>query len=311
MGSRGERPGSNRLTPAGGLIVAVVVGGLYLSSAASDRAMVLVVWAAALVALVVGVVWPLVAIRGVQIAASSPRDATVGDEVQIEVSATGAMAVYEIRVLDPPGTWVRVDGPTTGFVSHLADTRGVFEFIRFEVRVSAPVGLYEARRIISLALPVPVEVAPRPLSVEWMAAGAPVEMGELALGRGGNGGEVVRSVRPYVVGDPAHLVHWPSTARSTTLVVRELDPPAPIGQAIVLDLRNLGEDCESGAAYALGATYAVLAAGGEVVLCTAESAGAVSARVRSRLGANRRIARAVVGEPGVAPPNWPVVEIGR
>jgi uncharacterized protein (DUF58 family) len=121
----------------------------------------------------------------------------------------------------------------------------------------------------------------------------------------------VRSVRPYAAGDPAHLVHWPSTARTGTLVVRELEPPAPVGQAIVIDLRDLGRDRERAAAYAMGAAWAVLSAGGALVLCTAEAGGPVSALVRSHLDAGRRLARAVEGEPGTPPNGWPVVEIGR
>jgi uncharacterized protein (DUF58 family) len=106
-------------------------------------------------------------------------------------------------------------------------------------------------------------------------------------------------------------VHWPSTARTGTVVVRELEPPVPVGQAVVLDLRDLGPDTERAAAYALGAAWAVLGSGGELVMCTAEVFGPVAARVRSPLEANRRIARAVPGEPAVPPDGWPVVEIGR
>ena len=62
---------------------------------------------------------------------------------------------------------------------------------------------------------------------------------------------------------------------------------------------------------ALGAAWAVLGAGGELVLCTAEPHGPVTGRVRSRLEANRRVARAVPGEPGTPPDDWPLVEIGR
>ena len=41
--------------------------------------------------------------------------------------------------------------------------------------------------------------------------------------------DVVRAVRPYVAGDPARLVHWPTSARRGELVVREHDPPANEG----------------------------------------------------------------------------------
>ena len=99
-------------------------------------------------------------------------------------------------------------------------------------------------------------------------------------------------------------------ARTGTLVVRELEPPSPVGQALVVDLRNLGAERERAASYALGAALAVLAAGGELVLCTAEPGGPVTGRVRAPVDAGRRLARAVEGQPGVPPGGWPVVEIG-
>ncbi len=93
--------------------------------------------------------------------------------------------------------------------------------------------------------------------------------------------------------------------------MRELEPPAPVGQALVVDLRNLGHERERAASYALGAALAVLKAGGELVLCTAEADRPTTGRVRAPIDAGRRLARAVEGEPGTPPAGWPVVEIGR
>ncbi|MGN6692919.1 MAG: DUF58 domain-containing protein, partial [Aquihabitans sp.] len=194
---------------------------------------------------------------------------------------------------------------------HVADRRGVFRAVRFEVRTSAPLGILSARRVLEAQIGHAVEVAPKPLAVDWVPAPAPIEGGVDDVALAALGGDLVRSVRPYVSGDPAHLVHWPSTARTGALVVRELEPPAPTGQALVVDLRDLGADRERAASYALGAARAVLAAGGELILCTAEASGPVTARVGTSLEAGRRLARAVAGEPGAAPEGWPVVEIGR
>lgn len=306
-----DRVGGSRLTLLGGGTAAILVVGLELASAATDRQVLVLLWSALLAAFVVGVVWPLVAVRRIEVVASSPRDAMVGDEVPLEVEVRGARVPCEVRALDPTGEWARALAPAAGTVIHLADRRGLFQLLRVEVRVTAPLGMVAARRVHRIVLPHAVEVAPRPLAVDWMPAPAPVE----GLGDGGTGlqasGDLVRSVRPYVAGDPAHLVHWPSTARTGSLVVRELEPPVPTGQAVVVDLRDLGAETERAAAYALGAAWAVLGAGGELVLCTAEAEGPVTARVRSRIDANRRLARAVPGEPGTAPAGWPVVEIGR
>ncbi len=309
--STGGRVGRHRLTGLGRVALLLGLFGLQLASGATDRSLLILVWATLVVALAVGIAWPLLAVRRVRLAASSPTDLVVGQVADLEVEASGVRTPFEVRALDPAGSWHRAVAPASGTVDHLADRRGVFHLVRFEVRISAPIGVFEARRVVSVVLPRPVEVAPRPLDVDWRPAGAPVELGEQVGGRGGGAGDVVRSVRPYTPGDPAHLVHWPSSARTGTVVVRELEPPVPVGQAIVLDLRDLGPDTERAAAYALGAAWAVLASGGELVLCTAEVFGPAAGRVRSVLEANRRIARAVPGEPGAAPEGWPVVEIGR
>lgn len=160
-------------------------------------------------------------------------------------------------------------------------------------------------------LPTVVEAGPRPMKITWKPDRAPVEAGVGAATSASPSGDLVRSVRPYVSGDPPHLVHWPSTARLGQLVVRELEPPAPVGQAIVVDLRDLGAETEPAASYAMGACLAVLQAGGRLVLCTFDHTGPVAEPVRYPIDAARRLARALPGPPAAPPEGWPVVEIGR
>jgi uncharacterized protein (DUF58 family) len=306
-----DRVGGTRLTALGTLLLLAIVIGVSSPPPATDRQILVLVWTGMVAALVIGIVWPLVAVRGVRVTVTSPRDATVGDLVPIEVQVTGRVGPCEIRALDPTGAWHRVGGASVGIVPHVADRRGVFRIVRLEVRVTAPLGVLAAHRVFEAAIGHPVEVAPRPLAVDWLPAPVPIDGGTDDASLAPLGGDLVRSVRPYAPGDPAHLVHWPSTARAGSLVVRELEPPAPIGQALVVDLRDLGPDKERAASYAYGAARAVLAAGGELVLCTAEVAGPVTERVRTPIDAGRRLARAVAAEPGAPPEGWPVVEIGR
>ena len=306
-----DRVGGSRLTAVGTILAVGVLAGALSPPPATDRQILVLVWASMAAAMAIGVVWPLLAIRRATVEVRSPRDATVGDDVPIEVRVGGRTGACELRALDPSGAWHRVTGGATGVLAHLADRRGVFRVVRIEVRTSAPLGVFSARRVVEAAVGHTVEVAPRALAVDWVPAPAPLDGGVDAAALAALGGDLVRSVRPYAPGDPAHLVHWPSTARTGSLVVRELEPPAPTGQALVVDLRDLGPDKERAASYALGAARAVLAAGGELVLCTAEVGGPVTGRVGSALEAGRRLARAVAAEPGAAPDGWPVVEIGR
>src|SRR5439155_631773 len=103
------------------------------------------------------------------------------------------------------------------------------------------------------------------------------------------GGDTVRAVRPYVPGDPARLVHWPTSARRGELVVREHEPPPALGVALVVDLRGL--DPEDAASRAMGIGQSTLAAGGVVWCGTSEADGAVGEIVPDVRTLGRRLAR--------------------
>ena len=303
--------GGSRLTGPGAVLLAAIITGGLAHPTSADSQVLVVVWAAMVGVFVIGVIAPLVAVRRVGLAATSPRDATVGDEVEVGVVLSGRSAGLEVRALDPTGAWHRAGAPGAGQVLHLADQRGLFSLVRVEVRVTAPLGILAAHRVHNVQLPWAIEVAPRPIPARWNAESAPVVGGEHSADVASLSGDLVRSVRPYVSGDPPHLVHWPSSARLGELVVRELDPPAPRGQAVVVDLTGLGPDTEPAASYALGVCRAVLAAGGALVLATCEASGPVVGRITAPIDAGRRLARAVPGSPAAVPEGWPVVEIGR
>ncbi len=305
-----DRVGGIRLTSLGTITFLVVVITLASAPPSADTGVVAVVAGAAIGTLVFGVVAPLLAVRRVSLTARSPRDATVGDRLFIDVEFEGRSPRFEARVLDPTGPWQQAGSPASGALPHLADRRGLFSHVRIEIRTTAPLGMLAAHRVHTIALPHAVEVAPAPLEVEWLPSPAPVTEGSQPLARPTSSGDLARSVRPYVTGDPSHLVHWPSSARTGALVVRELEPPLPVGQAVVVDLTGTGTETERVASYGFGAARAVLAAGGELVLCTCEAGGPVTARVTNVLDAGRRLARAVPGRPGQPPSGWSVVEIG-
>jgi uncharacterized protein (DUF58 family) len=101
-------------------------------------------------------------------------------------------------------------------------------------------------------------------------------------------------------------VHWPTSARRGSLVVREHEPPPAVGLALVVDLSGSGEEAEAAASRAAGIGRATLAAGGAVWLCTREAGGPVSAAVVGARDLGRRLAAAEPGEPGAAPEGWSV-----
>jgi uncharacterized protein (DUF58 family) len=256
---------------------------------------------------VIGIVWPIVTLARVDFSARVPSDATVDDEIPVHISIRGRVARVEVRVIDPSGTWWRTAVPADGVIMHRVTRRGVFDHIRVQIRTSAPLGVFLRTRQARVPLPEPITVGPRPLVTPVTMHAVPARIDAPAEhAAGGTGADVVRAVRPYVPGDAARLVHWPTSARRASLAVREHDPPANEGLAVVVDLTGTADDAETAASIACGIARAVLARGGRLVLCTRESDGDHGEAVRDRREIGRRLARAVTGAPSEPPAGWPV-----
>lgn len=298
-----------RVGPTGAVLLLVVLG-VVARPPQGDPQLAAIVWCTVLGLLVVGALWPLASLAGLRLDVHAPRDLVVGDVAPVRISLYGHASRLEVRVLDPPSAWHRSRAPGGGDVPHLAHRRGEFPLVRVEVRATRPLGVLTVTRHLAVELDRPVTVAPRPSPVHWAAQAK----GNLAneVGAGGaaaRAGDVVRSVRPYVTGDAAHLVHWPSSARAGALVVRELEPPVRLGAAIAVDLRTPADRpdlVEAAASRAAGLVRAVLGMGGQVLLVTNEADGPVVGRAMTPFDAGRRLARAVAGVPPPVPTGWPV-----
>ena len=309
------RAGPGELTI--GAVAVLVVSGYALARAGrTGVGLATVVGMFMLVVFIIGVAWPIITMRSLDIAVSAPVDATAGDVIEIELVIRGPRAVL-IRVLDPAGEWRRA-GRGPGRIEHTAAWRGVFGHVRIEAVASAPLGLFTRRRVLTVALAQPVLVGPRPSRRSWRPFFAPDHVGVPGSVPRADLTDVVRSVRPYAPGDPARAVHWPTTARRAELVVREMEPPVARGVVVVLDVRpapaagrGATRDATRGrldaaAADAAGLGLAVLADGGRLILATCESRGPVVATVDEGRTLSRRLARAVAGEPADPPEGWPV-----
>lgn len=300
-----QGPGDLTLTS----IVLFTLGAYGVAAgAATGQQAVVAVGVFAFTLFFIGIAWPVVVLSRVSLEAVAPTDATVGDEVAIHIRVLGNASRLEVRVLDPAGTWLRTAGPAAGVISHIAQRRGAFYALRVQVRSSAPLGVFVRTRTLRVALHAPTLVAPR------ATAAMPV-LGPVADERSAtnplvttrHGGETVRSVRPYVPGDPARMVHWPTSARRGELVVREQEPPPAVGVALVVDLR--GPEPEEAAGRAMGIGVATLLAGGLVWCGTCEADGPAGGPVSNALELGRRLARGVVGPPPSAPDGWTPVEV--
>lgn len=298
-----------RFTPVGAvvLIVVLAVAG---HPPEGDPRLAAIMWSVVLGLLLVGVVWPLVDVSRVRVDARGPTDMTVGDEAPVDITLHGRAGRLEVRALDPPSAWFRCGVPSSGELPHVADRRGVYGALRIDLRSTGLLGVMQAERRQWVVLPREVSVAPQAVPVRWVPRSlSRVAHDLVAPGSSAASGDVARSVRPYVVGDPAHLVHWPSTARTGGLVVREMEPPVTTGQAVVVDLRapaGREEQAEAAASRAAGLARAVLGGGGRLLMITNEMSGPVVGLVGSALEVGRRLARAVPGQPPAVPPGWPV-----
>jgi uncharacterized protein (DUF58 family) len=296
--------GPGDLTLASIVLFTLGAYGVAAGAATGEQAVV-AVGIFAFTLFVVGIVWPVAALSRLDVEVIAPTDATVGETVNLRVAVKGRCSRFDVRVLDPSGSWWSTAAPTTGFVPHVASRRGVFGYVRVQLRTSAPIGVFVRTRTLRVQLPAPTTVAPRARLAGPVLGPVPDEMFATAssrLTRGG--GDTVRSVRPYVPGDPARLVHWPTSARRGELVVREHEPPPAVGVALVVDLR--GSEPEAAASVAMGLGVATLAAGGIVWCCTSEDGEPVSDLITDARDLGRRLARAGAGQPGTPPEGWPV-----
>ena len=242
-------------------------------------------------AIVVGAVWPPIVLRRLSLTVTGPADAVAGRPLALTLGVEGARSSVRVRVVDPPGPTVSATAPSRGTVNVIPAARGVITAVRVEVDAASPLGLVWWRRRWTAVLDRPIDVAPVPIE-EPLAAGA------LAARAGG---EAVRTLREYVRGDAAKLIHWPSTARRGELVVKELEQPDRPGLVLRVELGSDPVQAELFAGRAMGAALGALRAGLEVTLLTAERDGRRAGRVRSPIEAGRRLARAVPGAPADGP----------
>lgn len=272
--------------PAATIVVVLAIWGVIAHDAGAG-------WFQAIGALVagtllVGMVAPAVVVARARCrVVASPRDASVGVPVAVEVRSSSPV---ELTPLDPSGPAVMASGGQAT-LELLPDRRGVLRQCTVSVASAAPFGVLWWTRAVTLPLARPLAVSPR---VGGGETGVELVRGpaETPLSVSGHGAEP-RGVRPYAPGDRRTLVHWPATAHSASLMVRETERPAP--QAAVVDGRLPSDpvSAERHAERVMATVRALLLAGTRVELETVEPGGEVVAPVASLLEAGRRLALAL------------------
>jgi uncharacterized protein (DUF58 family) len=299
-------------------VFGIVVGVLLVASAVvrpavADPSVTGLVWGGLLGAFVLGTLWPLLAVRvvGLRIV-HAPTDLVVGQLGTLELELAGRASGLVVGATGSGTAVIDATAPGRLRIPFTVAARGAYASVRIDLGSDAPFGVAHAVRSRVVALPHQLLVGPEPLEQPVTPGPLPIDLSQPESAGASPSGDSVRSVRPYVTGDPAHLVHWPSTARTGTLVVRELEPPAALGVALVV---HLGDGTlppsvvEPVAARAAGAAGEALERGARVLLCTIEASGPVVAECADRLAVQRRLALACTGPTPHPPEGWPVLRL--
>ena len=287
------------LVPKAAVILELVGLALFIVARTTGAGWDIVLLCGVIAVVITGSLLPALVLSRVTVTATAPADATVGRPLPIELDGARRTHV-KVQVLTFDSDWVRIDAPTTrapgghpapaGRARPAAGRGGHRGAARAGPLAAADPGA-RCRR--------PVDVAPRrePTRCPIVVGDTqmPSELAHLATG----GTELTRGVREYLDGDPIRSVHWPATARTGVVMVREYEGPRRPLVILVVDLR--GPDPELVASRAAGMADDALRAGARVELATAEVDGPRLGVVPTPLHVGRRLARAVVGAPAQGP----------
>ncbi len=286
------RPG-RPLSPLG--VGAAILGTWWLVAHNSGSGWVQAIGDVVFGVLLIGLVGPAVVLARARVRiTTAPGDATAGMPVELTVEASSRV---RLLVLEPHGP-KQFAGPVRGRASTeavlplLPQHRGVYDHISVEIATAAPFGLQWWVRRTSLTLPSTLHVAPRlgrPVTVEIHDRDRAGDNAPRAPDSTGD----PRGVRPYRSGDNRRYVHWPATAHTGELMVRELERPMAEPVTLTVSLPADAEEAERISEKALGTIVLFLDRGLPVLLGTTETSGPLVAPVEDRRQAGRRLARAV------------------
>jgi uncharacterized protein (DUF58 family) len=253
-----------------------------------------------------------------------PTDATAGLPCPIGVSCSSRVRLTPVHPSGPACFVGPADDPAGaghgdghGAPGHLRGDeftllprrRAVVSSIAVDVATAAPFGLMWWTRRRRLELPAELHIGPKIGPPVVLPRREDEHSGDSAHRSPRDIGEP-RGVRPYRPGDSRRWVHWPATAHSGELMVREMEGPTAEPVVVVVTLPSDEEAAESVAERAFGTLVALFDRGTAVILTTTEVAGRRTGAVADRRSAGRRLARAVTpgagagaeadADPGVA-----------
>jgi uncharacterized protein (DUF58 family) len=188
---------------------------------------------ALLFAAAVAPAWVILAARGAEVKLSlNAAMLSEGEPLQLTVSVSRGWLPFPGSAFTPWPGWELPARPLgrrdQSTVAAIASHRGLQHIGPATVRISDPFGIC-TREVSSPAVELLVlpRVHPVTLPARWRLAGQTRSLREAAL--------EFDSLRPYVAGAPASRIHWPTVARTGTLIERRLAAEADPRILVVLD----------------------------------------------------------------------------
>ncbi|MGZ8652696.1 MAG: DUF58 domain-containing protein [Actinomycetota bacterium] len=232
--------------------LALGAGILFLLGTNVQAGWLFVLCALLLGTLVSGLILPGRMLRGIEVERRAPAEVVQGEDAFVDLVVTNRARGARLGLtLDDPHV-----APTTLYLTKVspgervelvtvrpARKRGVQEASVVTLRSAAPVGVAERRRRLPVAggtivLPAVLPLGPLP----FLAAASDPSRSSRSIPHKGSGPEYL-GIREYRPGDSPRHVHWPSTARTGTVMVRELEEERSRRLAIVVDtLADVGEE---------------------------------------------------------------------
>lgn len=178
-----------------------------------------------------------------------PDRVQVGTPARVEIELVSAARVRTpvLTLVDPIGDRagarlrlvpLPVGGTVRAAYRLPTHTRGEVSLGPLQVEVADPFGLARRHQVVAdrvrlVVLPHVDRIRPLP-----PPAGAEPLSGQEGRPGLGQSGDEFHTLRPYVVGDDIRRVHWPMSARSDDLVVRQDDEPRQGRLTVVLDVTS-------------------------------------------------------------------------
>lgn len=199
-----------------------------------------------------GALLPPLMVRRVRIERRAPADAHAGDDVSVDLTVSNSShrrTLLSLTIRDPHVSPFRAFLPRLGPSETLivgttrhAARRGIVDGEPVRVSSEAPFGI--SRAVRDVEAPGRTVIYPRVVPLSWLpdlaSATKPLQSSTVQA-RKGTGQDFI-GIREYQLGDSMRHVHWPSTARRGSLMVREFEQELPRRMGVIVDAsRDTGD----------------------------------------------------------------------